>query len=79
LPIIIKSSLISEKQIKQFPQYWRLVTLGIVIISGFLTPTIDGYTQISFSLSASFIYYFLIIFLKKRANFKSRESTFFGF
>jgi len=78
-PVILNFYFINEKDVNFFPQFWRFIILLIVIFSGFLTPTIDGYTQISFSFSGFSLYLILILFLKKRILIKFSGFSFFGF
>lgn len=78
IPTFSNFYLITEENNAFLPRFWKGITLMIVIISGFLTPTIDGYTQLSFSFSSFSLYILLLLFLKKRVNFKSNGITFFG-
>jgi len=79
LPILSLLFLKTEKNLKELPIFWKPLTLFIFIISGFLTPTIDGYTQLNFSISAFSIYLFIISFLKKRNTIKYNGISIFGF
>lgn len=51
-------------------RFWKFLIFGITLIAGFLTPTLDGYTQISFATSTFLFYLFIINFLQKRILLK---------
>jgi hypothetical protein len=51
-------------------KYWRSISLSAFVISGILTPTIDGYTQLSFAFSALTLYLLVINVIKKRITIK---------
>lgn len=65
-PLFLVSKLSNPGSIKKLSTSWRGITFLIILISGFLTPTIDGYTQISFAISTLSLYLVLINFSKKR-------------
>ena len=69
-PIIIASIYTNEKDANKFPEFWRILSLIIFILSGILTPTIDGYTQLAFSASAVSLYLIIISLLEKRVIIK---------
>jgi hypothetical protein len=79
LPIFSLFFLKTEKNLKELPLFWKPLILFIFILSGFLTPTIDGYTQLNFSISAFSIYLFIISLLKKRNRIKYNGISIFGF
>jgi hypothetical protein len=68
LPVIITVYLTTEKDSQILPEFWKSLSLGIFLLSGFLTPTIDGYTQLSFAFSTLSLYLLLINFVHKRIN-----------
>jgi len=68
-----------ENDVNILLRFWKLLTLFIFIFSGFLTPTIDGYTQISFSASAFSVYLIIINFLQKRVGIKFTGSSIYGY
>ena len=68
VPILIVTYISTEKDSQILPEYWKILSLVIFLISGFLTPTIDGYTQLSFSFSAISLYFILINLIQKRVN-----------
>lgn len=70
VPIIVNSYLSTEKQINKLPEYWKNLIFLIVIIAGFITPTIDGYTQLNLSFFAISLYLFIIAIIEKRIYIK---------
>jgi hypothetical protein len=54
--------------------------LGILIFTGagIVTPTIDGFTQLSFSFLAFSLYILVIIVMTRRLNVKYIETSTFG-
>jgi hypothetical protein len=70
IPIIFIVSLNNEKEISILPEYWKTLSFIVFIASGILTPTIDGYTQLSFAFSALSLYLIIIIILTKRLDIK---------
>lgn len=78
IPVVTNFYLVTEKNNSFLPRFWRAITLSIVVISGFLTPTIDGYTQLSFAFSSFSLYMFVLLFLKNRVNLKSVGIGSFG-
>jgi hypothetical protein len=73
-PIIGLFYLETELNFLLFPKIWRYVAVGIVTISGFLTPTVDGLTQVNFAL-VSLFFYFLIFFLVEKRNTTKLKGT----
>jgi hypothetical protein len=70
IPIVVVSIYTNEKDANLFPEVWRILSLVIFILSGILTPTIDGYTQLAFSASAVSLYLIIISLIEKRVNTK---------
>jgi len=70
LPIIVLGGLSNEKERDSLPEYWKPLSFIVFIISGLLTPTIDGYTQLSFAFSALSLYLITILILMKRIDIK---------
>ena len=70
IPLIFLVSLNNEKEISILPEYWKTLSFIVFIASGILTPTIDGYTQLSFAFSALSLYLIIIIILTKRLDIK---------
>lgn len=69
-PLIILSYLTTEKDIKFLPSFWKILSLIVFLIAGFATPTIDGYTQLSFSFLTFFLYLIIVSLLEKRISSK---------
>jgi hypothetical protein len=74
IPIFLISYLSTEKENQILPEFWKILSLLIFIISGFLTPTIDGYTQLSFSFFAISLYLIVINFVQKRITIRFNGS-----
>ena len=70
VPVLSVLDLQNEDNAGFFPRYWRPVSLGIFVFSGVLTPTIDGYTQVSLSVCALSLYTIIIWILQKRVDMK---------
>jgi len=69
-PVFIISYLTSEIKIISLPEYWKLISFLIFLASGLVTPTIDGYTQLSFAFAALSLYLLIINLLQKRIKIK---------
>jgi hypothetical protein len=69
-PLLLLFFFNTEKDLLLIQEYWKIISLVIVISSGFLTPTIDGYTQLSFSFSSLFLYIMSILFLERKLSIK---------
>jgi hypothetical protein len=70
VPLIILLELSNEKQKNILPEFWKSLSFIIFIAAGLLTPTIDGYTQLSFAFSALSLYLIIILILSKRIDIK---------
>jgi hypothetical protein len=78
IPIFFVYSFNTQLLIVELIQFWKILLFVLTLIAGFLTPTLDGYTQISFT-SAAFLFYLLIVnFLQKRLIFKPMGFIPFG-
>lgn len=71
-PLLFLKSLYVETSISTLPKFWKKFTFGICLASGFLTPTIDGYTQVSFASSTLSLYLIVINLVAKRLNYKMK-------
>ena len=69
-PVVILLNVSNEKEKNILPEFWKPLTFIIFIVSGLLTPTIDGYTQLSFAFSALSLYLITISILTKRIDIK---------
>jgi hypothetical protein len=69
-PLILSFSLTIERHIYWLQKFWKFFSFLAFFISGILTPTIDGYTQLGFSFSTIFFYFLLINILEKRLSAK---------
>jgi len=78
-PFFSVSLLNNEKEANILPKYWKQLSLIIFIMSGFLTPTIDGYTQLSLSFTAFSLYLIVISIIGKRINIKFNVFSVLGF
>jgi Sec-independent protein secretion pathway component TatC len=70
IPNLTVFVLTTEKDIQVLPAYWKNFSFLVFLISGIITPTIDGYTQLSFSFSALSLYLFSLSIAVKRINQK---------
>ena len=69
-PIIIIPFFYNEKDLNLLPVFWRPLGLFLIVLSGFITPTVDGFTQLNFAGSAFSFYLMIINFIEKRMNVK---------
>lgn len=67
IPLFFLITFNTQKSTNLLSQFWKLLSFLITVIAGFLTPTLDGYTQISFAV-ATFSFYLLIINFLQRRN-----------
>jgi len=70
LPLLVLFGLSNEKEKNILPEFWKPLSFIVFIVSGLLTPTIDGYTQVSFAFSALSLYLMIILILSKRIDLK---------
>lgn len=70
LPNLTIFYLTTEKDSKILPEFWKDFSFLVFLISGIITPTIDGYTQLSFAFSAISLYLIMINIVEKRINLK---------
>lgn len=75
IPVILILGKYNERTVKIFPQAWKPLSLIIFVLSGVITPTIDGYTQLSLAFAAFSLYLIVITILTKRLNIKSNNSV----
>jgi len=79
LPTITISIIDDLNGIRFLKKYWRAISLSAFIISGILTPTVDGYTQLSFSAFALIFYLIIIVISIKRTIISDLGNTNLGF
>lgn len=70
LPLIILTKSNTESFSNFFPEYWRPLSFLTILISGFLTPTIDGTTQLYFAGSILSFYFLMVNVLGKKIAFR---------
>jgi hypothetical protein len=70
VPLFILLGVSNEKEKNILPEFWKPLSFVIFIASGLLTPTIDGYTQLSFAFSSLSLYLITILILTKRIDIK---------
>lgn len=66
IPIVVIINFNTEKDINILLEYWKLFSFIIFIFAGIITPTIDGYTQFNFAVSAISLYLLVISIIGKR-------------
>jgi hypothetical protein len=69
-PLIILTKSNTENFVAFFPEFWRPLSFVTITVSGFLTPTIDGATQLYFAGSILSFYFFMVNVLEKKVTFK---------
>jgi hypothetical protein len=79
IPIGLLSNFTNEKFVSSLPKFWKIFSFSVFVIAGFLTPTIDGYTQLSFAGSTIFFYLLIINLMEKRISIKFPGTTLLGF
>lgn len=60
----------TKKIIKILSRFWKLVILSMTLAAGFLTPTLDGSTQLNFAAFTVSFYLFIVNFLQKKIFIK---------
>ena len=70
IPQIITLWSTNENILKIIPNLWKIIIIFIAIATGIITPTIDGATQINFSIFSIALYLLIIHIIEKRANVK---------
>jgi hypothetical protein len=56
----------TEDSINLLPQLWRPLVVASLIAAGIITPTVDGYTQLSFGSLFLFSFLFIVSVIQKR-------------
>jgi Sec-independent protein secretion pathway component TatC len=68
----------TETNMKILPKYWKILSVISFIGSGIITPTIDGYTQFCFAISAISLYFIILFFNFQRIFIKFNGILSFG-
>jgi hypothetical protein len=77
-PVNFITDFYTEVEINKLLPYWKLIIMLSLVFAGFITPTLDGYTQIIFSLSTYLFYLILVSTLKKRLLVKNSSFLVLG-
>jgi hypothetical protein len=78
IPVIAVIEFDAEKDAILLPEFWKPLSLFSFVLSGLITPTIDGYTQLSFAGSAIALYVIVITIIQKRVDLKFLETSSLG-
>lgn len=78
IPLFFIINFNTQKVVAILSQFWKILIFSITLIAGLLTPTLDGYTQISFALASFSFYLFILNFLQKRILLKFNVFLPFG-
>lgn len=78
IPVIAISNFTSERESRILPEIWKIVSFLIVLLAGILTPTIDGYTQISFAGCTLLLYFYVLVVVQKKANIRNGSISILG-
>lgn len=78
IPVLVGTTFTTELDVNVFPEFWRSLSLIIFVAAGLLTPTIDGYTQLSFAGSAVSLYLIVISITEKKVNVKFPGTSILG-
>jgi hypothetical protein len=70
IPLFFVFNFNTQNSVNVLSQFWKILVLFITLIAGFLTPTLDGYTQISFAISTFSFYLLIVNILQKRMLLK---------
>ena len=70
VPVLVLLTFNTEQEMNQLPTYWKNLSFFTFVFAGFVTPTIDGYTQLNFSILAISLYGVIISLLEKRVSIK---------
>lgn len=78
VPIVAISNLTGERATRLLPEIWKLAIFLIVLLAGILTPTIDGYTQLSFAGCTLLLYFYVVTVVQKKAHIRSGSMSILG-
>lgn len=77
-PMYFVIHLQNERDIISFPLSIKTFIFFVVLVSGILTPTVDGYTQVSFALSTLFLFLLLLFLLLRRTRLRNSAEISLG-
>ena len=77
-PLFTLALISTEEKILDLPRYWRIATFGSLVLSGILTPTVDGATQVGFACFTVVLYFFSINALEKSSANRSFPVVLWG-
>jgi hypothetical protein len=78
IPVVVGTTFTTEQDVNVFPEFWKSLSLIIFLAAGLLTPTIDGYTQLSFAAAALSLYLIVINVTEKKVNIKFSGTSILG-
>ena len=70
IPLFFIFNFNTQNSTSLLSQFWRILVILITLVAGFLTPTLDGYTQLSFAISTFSFYLLIVNILQKRMFLK---------
>lgn len=78
IPLFFVINFNTQTVISGLTQSWKIIVFATTLLAGLLTPTLDGYTQISFALASFSFYLFIVNFLQKRVLLRFTTFLTFG-
>lgn len=78
IPVVIGTTFTTEQDVNVFPEFWKSLSLIVFLAAGLLTPTIDGYTQLSFAIAALSLYLIVINVTEKKVDIKFSGTSILG-
>jgi hypothetical protein len=70
IPLFFVFNFNTQNFIRLLSQFWKILVILITLVAGFLTPTLDGYKQVSFAISTFSFYLLIVNILQKRMLLK---------
>lgn len=77
LPIFFLSNFFNEEEIETIPKLWRKISFLVLVGAGFLTPTVDIASQLSFAISIMCLYFLVLELNMKRPLIKGNVFSIF--
>jgi len=71
LPLILLFFCTTQRDFLFLQKLWKIICIGTLLLAGFATPTIDGYTQLSFTFFGLSFFVIILNFLMKRKIYKN--------